>query len=234
MEKSRKRIVLLTGAGVSADSGIETFRAEDGLWAKHRVEDVCTPEALENNLSLVLEFYNERRRQLRKVKPNAGHYAVAELERFFEVDVVTQNIDDLHERAGSSRVLHLHGELLKCSSMSDPDYLADVEGDILEGDLCPNGGQLRPFVVFFGEPVPMIPSAARLVSKADIIIVAGTSLAVYPAAGLVGYAHHDAKMYVLDPSAVQIGGRQVKYIREGFASGMPVLKDELVREFYDG
>jgi NAD-dependent deacetylase len=232
MEKSRKRIVMLTGAGVSADSGIETFRAEDGLWAKHRVEDVCTPEALKSNLSLVLEFYNERRRQLREVKPNAGHYAVAELESFFEVDVVTQNIDDLHERAGSSRVLHLHGELLKCSSMSNPDYLADVEGDILEGDLCPGGGQLRPFVVFFGEPVPMIPAAAKLVSKADIIVVAGTSLAVYPAAGLVSYANHDAKMYVLDPSAVQIGGRRVKYIRERFASGMPGLKDVLVKEFF--
>jgi len=227
----KKRVVLLTGAGVSADSGLETFRASDGLWAKHRIEDVCTPEALERNPKLVLDFYNARRRQLKNVRPNAGHYAVAKLEEYFDVDVVTQNVDDLHERAGSKNVLHLHGELTKCRSVLDPLYIADIEGDIHVGDLCPKGGQLRPHIVFFGEAVPKLEKAARIVAKADILIVAGTSLAVYPAAGLVGYAPYDTVFYILDPSPIQIGGRRVIHMKKRFAESMPELTNILVEKY---
>lgn len=231
MSKARMNIVMLTGAGVSADSGIETFRASDGLWAKHNIEDVCTPEALERNPKLVLDFYNERRRQLKSVKPNAGHFAVAKLEEVFNVEVITQNIDNLHERAGSTKVLHLHGELLKCRSMKDSSYICTTEDDVNIGDLCPNGGQLRPHIVFFGEQVPLLETAAKIISKANILIVAGTSLAVYPAAGLVGYAPESAEIYVLDPSAVNIGGKKVTYMRERFAVAMPRLVDILFEKY---
>ena len=223
----KKHLVVLSGAGVSADSGLETFRDSDGLWAKYRIEDVCTPEALERNPALVLDFYNQRRKQLKDVEPNAGHYAVAELEKFFYVDVITQNVDNLHERAGSSRVLHLHGELTKCVSMKNPSYICEVDGDISVGDLCPAGGQIRPYIVFFGEPVPMIERAIDIISTAEIVIVAGTSLAVYPAASLVRYAPEGSDMYVIDPSAVEVRGRGVRYIRERFSIGMPTLAGEL-------
>ena len=221
-------IVMLTGAGVSADSGVETFRASDGLWAKHRIEDVCTPEALTLNPKLVLDFYNARRIQLKSVVPNKGHIAAVNLERFFEVDIITQNVDNLHERAGSSRVLHLHGELLKCRSMKDPSYIQHIEDDLNLGDLCPKGGQLRPHIVFFGEQVPMMDRAIEIIAKADIVIVAGTSLAVYPAAGLIRYAPSDAHMFVIDPSGVEVPGKKVKYIRERFAVGMVDLAREMI------
>jgi len=224
---SKKHLVILSGAGVSADSGLETFRDSDGLWAQYRIEDVCTPEALERNPALVLDFYNQRRRQLKEVVPNTGHYAVALLEEYFNVDVITQNVDNLHERAGSSRVHHLHGELTKCVSMRDSSYICTVEGDVHIGDLCPRGGQLRPYIVFFGEPVPMIERAIDIISTADIVIVAGTSLAVYPAASLVGYAPDSAEMFVIDPSAVEVRGRAVSYIRERFSVGMPSLAETL-------
>lgn len=230
-ENIKKKIVLLTGAGVSADSGVETFRDSDGLWAKHRIEDVCTPEALQNNPEMVLKFYNARRRQLKEVQPNAGHYAIAALEKEFDVDVVTQNVDNLHERAGSSKVLHLHGELTKCRSIKDPTYVVDWEGDVKIGDLCPKGGQMRPHIVFFGEEVPLLSKAARIIESADILIVAGTSLAVYPAAGLVRYAPSNAKIYVIDPAAPKVAGGSVEYIRERFAIGMPLLQQELIN-FY--
>ena len=227
---SKKHLVILSGAGVSADSGLETFRDSDGLWAKNRIEDVCTPEALERNPALVLDFYNQRRRQLKDVEPNAGHYAVARLEELFDVDVITQNVDNLHERAGSSssKVLHLHGELTKCVSMNDSSYIRTIEGDLLIGDICPKGGQLRPYIVFFGEPVPMIERAIDIISTADIVIVAGTSLAVYPAASLVGYAPDSSRMFVIDPSVVEVRGRPVTYIRERFSVGMPRLTEELI------
>jgi len=231
MSKTKMNLVMLTGAGVSADSGVETYRASDGLWAKHKIEDVCTPEALERNPKLVLDFYNERRRQLKTVKPNAGHIAAAQLEKYFNVEIITQNVDNLHERAGSTKVLHLHGELTKCRSMKDPSYICTRESDVNLGDLCPSGGQLRPHIVFFGEPVPMIEPAAKIVSKANILIVAGTSLAVYPAAGLVRYAPSDAIIYVLDPAAVEIGGAKVTYMRERFALAMPKLAAILIEKF---
>lgn len=233
MSRAKINIIMLTGAGVSADSGVETFRSSDGLWAKHKIEDVCTTEALERNPKLVLDFYNERRRQLKSVQPNAGHLAVAKLEEFFNVEVITQNVDNLHERAGSTKVLHLHGELTKCRSMKDPSYICSREDDVNIGDLCPKGGQLRPHIVFFGEPVPMLETAAKIVSKADILIVAGTSLVVYPAAGLVGYAPKSAEIYVLDPSAVEIGRENVTYMRERFAVAMPKLTEILLEKYRD-
>ena len=224
----KKHLVVLSGAGVSADSGVETFRDANGLWAKHRVEDVCTPEALAKNPELVLDFYNERRRQLFDIEPNAGHLAIAELEKYFDVDVVTQNVDNLHERGGSTRVLHLHGELLKCRSMKDPSYIKEITGDLHVGDLCPKGGQLRPHIVFFGEPVPEIERAVEIISTADIVIVVGTSLAVYPAASLIYNAPENADIYVVDPSVVEVNSRKICYIRERSVTGLPKLLKVLV------
>jgi len=224
----KKHLVVLSGAGVSADSGVETFRDANGLWAKHRVEDVCTPEALDINPKLVLEFYNERRRQLSNIEPNAGHLAIAEFEEYFDVDVVTQNVDNLHERGGSTRVLHLHGELLKCRSMKDPSYIKEITGDLHVGDLCPKGGQLRPHIVFFGEPVPEIERAVEIISTADIVIVVGTSLAVYPAASLIYNAPENADIYVVDPSVVEVNSRKICYIRERSVTGLPKLLKKLV------
>ena len=226
-----KKIVFLTGAGVSADSGLETFRASDGLWAKHRIEDVCTPEALERNPAQVLEFYNARRRQLKEVEPNIGHFAIARLEKYFDVEIITQNVDNLHERAGSARILHMHGELTKCRSMKDSSYICTVEGDLNVGDMCPVGGQLRPHIVFFGEQVPLMERAIEIISTADIVVVAGTSLAVYPAAGLVRYVPKGSDIYVIDPDQVDIGAKNVKYIRDRFAIGMPQLAEKLINTY---
>ncbi|NCB18426.1 MAG: NAD-dependent deacylase [Bacteroidia bacterium] len=227
---NRKKLVMLTGAGVSADSGLETFRASDGLWAKHRIEDVCTPEALQRNPELVLGFYNARRRQLKDVTPNEGHYAAASLESHYDVEIITQNVDNLHERAGSTKVLHLHGELTKCRSMKDPSYVCEVDGDVVVGDLCPKGGQLRPHIVFFGEEVPLLSKAAGIIRQADLVIVAGTSLAVYPAAGLVRHAPPAAEIYVLDPNAPHLGGIRASYIRERFSIAMPLLAQTLKKQ----
>ncbi|MEA5005305.1 MAG: NAD-dependent deacylase [Rikenellaceae bacterium] len=225
---NKVHIVVLSGAGVSADSGLETFRDEDGLWAKHRVEDVCTPEALKRNPELVLDFYNKRRQQLKSAEPNDGHKALAKLEQFFVVDIITQNVDDLHERAGSTRVLHLHGELNKCRSMKDPSYITDIKGDLHVGDLAPDGGQLRPHIVFFGESVPMFEKAEEIISKADILIVVGTSLEVYPAASLIYHIHDNVPVYLVDPSPVKVRLGGVRYICERAAVGLPKLYDELV------
>lgn len=223
----KKHLVVLSGAGVSADSGVETFRDANGLWAKHRVEDVCTPEALENNLELVLDFYNQRRRQLFEIEPNAGHLAIAGLEESFNVDVITQNVDNLHERAGSTRILHLHGELLKCRSMKDDTYVREITGDLHIGDLCPKGGQLRPHIVFFGEQVPEMEKAEEIISTAEIVIVVGTSLAVYPASSLIYSAPAEAEIYVVDPSVVEVNSRKVTYIRERSVTGLPKLMRQL-------
>jgi NAD-dependent deacetylase len=196
----KKKIVVLTGAGISAESGIKTFRDADGLWENHRVEDVATPEAFERDPALVLEFYNQRRRQLLTCQPNAGHMALVELERNFEVQIITQNVDDLHERAGSSRVMHLHGELKKVRSTRFPKLIYERTTDVVLGDLCERGAQLRPHIVWFGEAVPMLQPAAELTSQADILLVVGTSLQVYPAAGLMAYADIDIPVYYIDPA----------------------------------
>lgn len=223
----KKKLVFLTGAGVSAESGLETFRASDGLWSKHRIEDVCTPEALQRNPKLVLDFYNARRAQLKSVEPNSGHYRVAQLENFFDVNVVTQNVDDLHERAGSSKVLHLHGELLKCTSTLDSSYVEEIKDDLTVGDKCPKGGQLRPYIVFFGEAVPMMDLAVDVVSQADIVVVAGTSLNVYPAAGLINCSKTDSYKFLIDPADFNIRLKNLKHIKDKFSSGMDLLYNEL-------
>ena len=194
-----KKIVVFTGAGISAESGLKTFRDADGLWAEYRIEDVCTPEALARNRALVVEFYNMRRRELAKCEPNDAHRAVAELEQWFDVEVVTQNVDDLHERAGSTRITHLHGELGKLRSMRNPDLVVELEGTEqgLE-DRGPDGALLCPHIVFFGESVPMFDRACEIAATADIMVVVGTSLAVYPAAMLVRYARPEVPIYVID------------------------------------
>lgn len=231
--KVMKKLVVFTGAGVSADSGIQTFRDSDGLWANHRIEDVCTPEALLNNRAEVIEFYNERRRQVTECQPNAGHYAIASLEKYFDVRVVTQNIDDLHERAGSSRVTHLHGQLSMLRSSIDPDALFPIDGWEQPVDKrAPDGSLLRPHIVFFGEAVPMFETAARIVSQADILVVVGTSLAVYPAASLVGYARTEVPVFLVDPGNPNISGYKITgHIRQKSAAGMPILAAELIAKY---
>lgn len=229
---SRPHLVVLSGAGMSAESGIRTFRAADGLWEEHRVEDVATPEAFARDPELVLRFYNERRRQVVQAEPNAGHRALAEAEQEFAVMVITQNIDDLHERAGSSRVLHLHGELLKARSSADEDLLLETEGrDILLGDLCPLGSQLRPHVVWFGEAVPAMDVAAPLVERADALLIIGTSLAVYPAASLAHHAPAQAPVLLVDPQAESLGGDGIERFAMGAGEGVPQALEFLRRHF---
>lgn len=194
-----KKIVIMTGAGISAESGIKTFRDADGLWEGHDVMAVASPEGWKSNPTMVLDFYNQRRRQLLEVKPNAAHLGLVELEQNYEVHIITQNVDDLHERAGSSQIVHLHGELKKVRSTQDSSIVYDCDGDILVGDNCELGSQLRPHIVWFGEMVPMLEVAAMHTLEADICIIVGTSMQVYPAAGLIGYAPPHAKVYYIDP-----------------------------------
>jgi NAD-dependent deacetylase len=224
------RIVVLTGAGMSAESGLKTFRDHDGLWHNHRVEEVATPEAWERDMEMVLEFYNERRKGLMEAEPNAGHLALSKLEEKYDVQVITQNIDNLHERAGSSNVLHLHGELNKARSTQDPSLIYDIDGwELKIGDLCELGSQLRPHVVWFGEPVPLIMDAAEMCTRADIMIIIGTSLNVYPAAGLVNYAPMPAPKYIIDPKALEVSYIQnLKVIRKKAGEGVPELVTELL------
>jgi NAD-dependent deacetylase len=194
-----KKLVVLTGAGISAESGIKTFRDADGLWENHRIEEVATPEAWRRDPELVLRFYNLRRQQLQEVAPNPGHQALVELEAHFDVHIITQNVDDLHERAGSTRVLHLHGELRKVRSERHPGLVYDWPGDLQLGDLCEEGAQLRPHIVWFGEAVPMFEQAVQVAATADVFMVVGTSLLVYPAAGLMHYAKRDIPYFYIDP-----------------------------------
>jgi NAD-dependent deacetylase len=194
-----KKIVVLTGAGISAESGIKTFRDADGLWKGHEVMEVASPEGFANNPELVLDFYNQRRKQLLTVKPNKAHFNLAKLEEHFEVTIVTQNVDDLHERAGSTNILHLHGELLKVKSTVDDNLVLDWKEDLVLGDVCPEGNQLRPHIVWFGEMVPMLEKAVEIVAKADILVIIGTSMQVYPAASLVNYIKPNTPIYFIDP-----------------------------------
>lgn len=229
-----KRVVVFSGAGISADSGLATFRDADGLWAEHRIEEVCMPEALARNRAVVVEFYNRRRREMLEAEPNAAHRAVAELERDFRVGVVTQNVDDLHERAGSTDVTHLHGELTKLRSERDPGLVVPIRGwEQRLDDRAPDGALLRPHIVFFGEAVPMFERAARIAAEADILVVVGTSLAVYPAASLVRYVRPGVPVYVVDPGHPDIGGirNPLTVVRERAAEGMPRVADLLRREF---
>ena len=228
-----KKLVVFTGAGVSADSGIATFRDSDGLWANYRIEEVCTPEALARDRAKVVEFYNLRRRETLSKEPNAAHRAIAELEKWFDVEVVTQNVDNLHERAGSTRVTHLHGELTKLRSTANPDLIYPIEGWEQKLDArAEDGSYLRPHIVFFGEAVPMFDRATRIVEKADILVVVGTSLAVYPAASLVHYARRGVPIYLVDPGQPDISmiRNPLTHIRERAAVGMPELLETLIKE----
>jgi NAD-dependent deacetylase len=225
-----KKVVVLTGAGISAESGIRTFRDSGGLWEEHRIEDVATPEAWHRNQELVLEFYNQRRKQLYECSPNAGHIALVRLEEKYDVQIITQNVDDLHERAGSSKVLHLHGELKKARSTANPELIYDIKGwELKKGDKCERGSQLRPHIVWFGEEVPNIVTAAQLSSKADIYIVIGTSLNVYPAAGLMSYAPQRIAKYLVDPNAQELNYYDnLQIIREKAGIGVTELVEELL------
>ena len=221
------KIAVLTGAGVSAESGLKTFRDSDGLWEGHDVTQVATPEGFAQNPALVLEFYNQRRRQLLTVKPNAAHIALAKLEKNHEVTIITQNVDDLHERAGSTNVIHLHGELLKARSTFDEELIFDWKEDLNVGDRCDNNHQLRPHIVWFGEMVPMIEVAAEVVEKADAIIIVGTSMQVYPAAGLAQYAKNDAQIYFADPKPSISETRKIKVFAENASTGVPKVVELL-------
>ncbi|WP_373056457.1 NAD-dependent deacetylase [Zunongwangia sp. H14] len=225
-----KKIVVLTGAGISAESGIKTFRDADGLWEGHEVMEVASPLGWQNNQELVLNFYNQRRKQLLKVHPNKAHFALAELEQKFDVEIITQNIDDLHERAGSTKVTHLHGELLKARSTFDEDLVMDWKKDICVGDFCEHNHQLRPHVVWFGEAVPMFEKAAQITAKANILIIIGTSMQVYPAASLVSFAPEGIPVYFIDPRPNISQRGTLKIIAEKAVKGVPVLVQDLLEK----
>ncbi|KQR95261.1 NAD-dependent deacylase [Chryseobacterium sp. Leaf180] len=224
-----KKLTILSGAGISAESGIKTFRDGDGLWENHRVEDVASPEGWRKNPELVLDFYNERRRQLHEVHPNKAHFLLAELEKYFDVQIITQNIDDLHERAGSTKVLHLHGELFKSCSERNKNQIFDQKEDIKLGNLAPDGHQLRPFIVWFGEEVPAMTEALEMTSHADIFLVIGTSLQVYPAAGLVHEINDSCFLIVINPNETDFGyGKRAVVLKETATKGMQILFDKLL------
>jgi NAD-dependent deacetylase len=230
-----KKIVVLTGAGVSAESGLNTFRDTDGLWEGHDVMEVASPIGFAKNPALVLDFYNQRRKQLKKVLPNAAHRALADLEQYFEVHVVTQNVDDLHERAGSTKVVHLHGELLKVRSTGNDRDIRDWHDDVRLGDVCASGHQLRPHIVWFGEMVPLLEEAARLVQKADILIIIGTSMQVYPAASLIYYRGHGVPIYFIDPrpNIDATDFDRLTIIPATAVTGVPPLVGQLIQKFGD-
>ena len=230
-----KRIVILTGAGMSVESGLGTFRGGGGLWDNYPVEQVATPEGYRANPAFVLEFYNKRRRELLTVEPNEGHRLVASLEKHFNVTVVTQNVDDLHERAGSTNVIHLHGELMKACSSRQPQNMEYVctlpspDTDIKLGDLAADGSQLRPFIVWFGEAVPRMDDAITALRDIDAFVIIGTSLNVYPAAGLLNYVPAGVPVYLIDPNDVRVTRRNVIVIKKGASEGMCVLLNEYLR-----
>lgn len=228
----KKKLVILSGAGMSQESGLKTFRDMGGLWEQYDVTEVASIEAWHQNPGLVMKFYNERRKQLFETKPNAGHTGIADLENNFDVEIITQNVDDLHEQAGSSKVLHLHGELRKARSTADPGLIYTLDHwELKLGDLCEKGSQLRPHIVWFGEPVPAIRQALPLVEKADIFVVIGTSLEVYPAASLVHYVKPGTPIFVIDPNLPAIHQKNVTSIREKAVKGVGLLKLELEKRY---
>ncbi|MEX0994926.1 MAG: NAD-dependent deacylase [Balneolaceae bacterium] len=228
-----KHVVVLSGAGMSADSGLATFRDSGGLWEGYDINEVATIAGWNRDPEQVLEFYNQRRRQAFEAKPNAGHLAIAELEKEFEVSIITQNVDDLHERAGSSNVLHLHGELRKARSEKNRTLIYDIGADPIQpGDTAEDGAQLRPHVVWFGERVPMMEEAVEIVQKTDILIVIGTSLVVYPAAGLVDYAPHSIPKFIVDPSTPELQNmKDWEHIKKTAAEGTPALAEKISNEY---
>jgi NAD-dependent deacetylase len=225
-----KKLVVLTGAGISAESGLKTFRDSDGLWEGYNIEDVATPQAFSRDPALVLEFYNFRRKNVADAEPNEAHRILASLEEHFDVHIITQNIDDLHERAGSTKVLHLHGEIFKMRSSRNQDMVYEIRGDISMGDKAPDGSQLRPYIVWFGEAVPMIERAAEITATADIFAVVGTSLMVYPAAGLVHYKPSDVLCYLVDKHLPDVSHIQnLIAIEQPATSGMGEMKAQLMQ-----
>jgi NAD-dependent deacetylase len=229
--KKMKKLVVLTGAGISAESGIKTFRDADGLWEGHDVMEVASPEGWRNNQELVLDFYNQRRRQLHTVAPNLGHKVLAELEKDFDVHIITQNVDNLHEKAGSTKVLHLHGELLKVRSTKNERYILDWNNDLNKGDVDPNGNQLRPHIVWFGEEVPALEEALGIVQSADFIAIIGTSMQVYPAAGLIHYGKPETPIFYIDPKPATIYdlSNPLEVIPMNATDGVPFLREKLLR-----
>lgn len=225
-----KKIVVLTGAGISAESGIKTFRDADGLWEGHDIMEVASPIGWNKNPELVLDFYNKRRAQLLTVKPNKAHEILAELEEHFDIHIVTQNVDDLHERAGSNKVVHLHGELLKVRSIFNENFVLDWKHDLNLGDFDLEGNQLRPHIVWFGEDVPLIEHAIEIVETADILIIIGTSLQVYPAAGLMNYVNQNVPVYYIDPKPATIYDlpNELKVLPLTAVEGMKIVKEELL------
>jgi len=228
--QSRPKLVALSGAGISAESGLKTFRDSNGLWENYRIEDVATPEAWRKDPDLVLNFYNLRRQQALGAEPNAGHLALKRLEDYYDVTIITQNVDNLHEKAGSSNVLHLHGELFKSRSTVDPELIYDIEGwELKKGDRCEKGSQLRPHIVWFGEAVPMMETAVEITEEADVFIVVGTSLVVYPAAGLVDYVRPGVPVYVVDPNVPELRARKnLTFIAEPATKGLTHLAEQLI------
>jgi NAD-dependent deacetylase len=228
---SKPKLVVLSGSGISAESGIPTFRDSGGLWEGYRVEDVATPEAWSKDRALVLDFYNQRRKKALEVKPNRGHEVLVELEQHFDVIVVTQNVDNLHERAGSKNVIHLHGSLFESRSTLDENLVYPIEGwELKLGDKCERGSQLRPNIVWFGEAVPLMEKAAYLATEADIFIVVGTSMVVYPAAGLIEYAPRHIPKYIVDPGNPELRPYpNLTFINEKASTGMEKVKQMLVR-----
>jgi len=227
----KKKLVVLSGAGISAESGVKTFRDANGLWEGHNVLDVATPEGWKKDQELVLDFYNQRRRQLHKVKPNLGHVILAELEANFDVQIITQNVDNLHEKAGSTNVLHLHGELFKVRSTKDHNYILNWEKDLKTGDLDENGNQLRPHIVWFGEDVPALEEAVSIVQNAAILILIGTSLQVYPAAGLMHFAKKSVPVFYIDPNPATIYDlpNDIKILATIGSKGMKIVQKELLK-----
>jgi NAD-dependent deacetylase len=228
-----KKVVVFTGAGVSAESGLKTFRDSDGMWEEYNVMEVATPEAWQKNPQLVTEFYNKRRQQIIQAKPNEAHQAIVELESYFDVQIITQNVDDLHERAGSKKVLHLHGEINKAQSSIDENLIYPLNGkDIQIGQLCEKGSQLRPHVVWFGEAVPNMETSYQLVKTADIFIVVGTSLTVHPAASLVYYTKKTCNKYLVDPNPIKVRSiEKIQIIQEKASVGVPQLVEMLTKSF---
>lgn len=226
----KKKLVVLTGAGISAESGIKTFRDSDGLWEGHNVMDVATPEGWYKNQELILDFYNQRRKQLKEVLPNPGHQILAELENDFDVYIITQNVDDLHERAGSTNITHLHGELLKVRSSKNENYILEWKDDLNIGDNDENGHQLRPHIVWFGEQVPALEDAIALAEQADYFAVIGTSLQVYPAAGLINYTPKTTSIYYIDPKPIKIPNlrNSLEVIPDVASNGILTLKEKLL------
>jgi len=225
----KKRITVLTGAGISAESGISTFRDSDGLWNNYRIEDVATFDAWKRNPDLVMDFYNQRRKQLHEVEPNAAHFALKKLEEKYDVQIVTQNVDNLHERAGSSNILYLHGELTKARSSVDPSLVNEINGwELKIGDLCEKGSQLRPHIVWFGEMVPAMEEAVQITKDSDILLIVGTSLVVYPAAGLVNHVRYGTPIYLVDPKGTEMYIPNLTIIPEKATTGMQKILETLM------